>query len=97
MRLTRMTTRRLMIAVAVVGLLMGGIVGGVRLRRRREYLMGYYHHHHQMAVMWISKGIETLDPRCQRLIAYHGALARKYWYAARFPWLPVEPDPPPAP
>ncbi len=47
-----------------------------------------------MAVMWISKGIETLDPRCQRLIAYHGALARKYWYAALFPWLPVAPDPP---
>jgi hypothetical protein len=32
MRLTRMTTRRLMIAVAVVGLLLGIVVGGWRLK-----------------------------------------------------------------
>jgi hypothetical protein len=28
------------------------------------------------------------------MFSYHEALARRYWYAARFPWLPVEPDPP---
>jgi hypothetical protein len=26
--------------------------------------------------------------------AYHAAMARKYRRAARYPWLPVEPDPP---
>jgi hypothetical protein len=25
---------------------------------------------------------------------YHAAMVRKYRYVARFPWLPVEPDPP---
>ena len=27
-------------------------------------------------------------------IAYHAATADKYQHAARYPWLPVEPDPP---
>ena len=26
--------------------------------------------------------------------AYHTAMVRKYRHAARYPWLPVEPDPP---
>lgn len=30
-----------------------------------------------------------------RLAAYHAALRLKYEYAARHPWLPVPPDPPP--
>jgi hypothetical protein len=29
-----------------------------------------------------------------RLAAYHAELRRKYEYAARYPWLSVEPDPP---
>jgi len=29
-----------------------------------------------------------------RQMEYHAAMARKYQYVARFPWLPVEPDPP---
>ena len=37
MRLARMTTRRWMIAVAVVGLLLGVVVGGQRLKQRRDY------------------------------------------------------------
>ena len=27
-------------------------------------------------------------------IAYHAAIARKYRHVARYPWLPIEPDPP---
>ena len=30
----------------------------------------------------------------QRRADYHGAMRRKYERAARYPWLPVEPDPP---
>jgi len=33
--------------------------------------------------------------RMERAIAYHAAMQRKYEDAARRPWLPVEPDPPP--
>jgi hypothetical protein len=36
MRLPRMTTRQWMIAVAIVGVLLGGIDGAQRLRRRRD-------------------------------------------------------------
>jgi hypothetical protein len=39
MRLSRMTTRRWMIAVAVVGLLLGVVVGGRRLKQRRDYCL----------------------------------------------------------
>ena len=31
----------------------------------------------------------------QRLAEYEAILARKYLHAARYPWLPVPPDPPP--
>ena len=31
----------------------------------------------------------------RRWTSYHTAMARKYRHAARYPWLPVEPDPPP--
>jgi hypothetical protein len=39
MRFTRMTTRRWMIAVAVVGVLLGVVVGGRRLKQRRDYCL----------------------------------------------------------
>ena len=39
MRFTEMTTRRWMIAVAVVGLLLGVVVGGRRLKQRRDYCL----------------------------------------------------------
>jgi hypothetical protein len=92
MRLPRMTTRRWMVVVVVVGLLMGG----VRLKRRHDDSVGRARFHNEMAATWIARGIGAAadDPIPQRLIVYHGLLARKYWYAARYPWLPVEPDPP---
>jgi hypothetical protein len=34
-----------MIAVATVGLLMGGIVGGYRLTKRHDLLLSHYRHH----------------------------------------------------
>ena len=35
----RMSTRRWMVAVALVGLLMGAGIGGARLKERREYFL----------------------------------------------------------
>jgi hypothetical protein len=94
MRLPRMTTRRWMVFVVVVGLLMGG----VQLKRRHDDLVGRAEFHNRMAATWIGRGVAALnDPILQRFIAYHGSLARKYWYAARYPWLPVEPEPPEPP
>src|SRR5271155_4487472 len=39
MRRSRMTTRRWMVAVAVVGLLLGVVVEGRRLKQRRDYYL----------------------------------------------------------
>jgi hypothetical protein len=35
------------------------------------------------------------DQTAHRLVTYNNAMRRKYERAAHFPWLPVEPDPPP--
>jgi hypothetical protein len=39
MRLPRMTTRRWMLAVAILGSLLGAVVGGRRLEHRRDYCL----------------------------------------------------------
>src|SRR4051812_1471105 len=108
MRLPAMTTRRWMIAVAVVALVMGGYC----LKRRRDDFLWRVRVHTEEAtwrledsVMLCSRAINSMDDielaRLKRrtvilpqLIAYHKALAQKYWGAARYPWLPVEPDTP---
>ena len=43
MRLPRMTTRRWMVVVALVGLLMGGAIGGIRLKQRHDYFLSWAH------------------------------------------------------
>ena len=101
MRMPRMTTRRLMVAVAVVAILMGGEL----MRRRRAACLE--------RLTWL-QGRETAwgadDPSWEREVASRylkrgkqmgvvEALAevarqkRKYEYAASHPWLPVPPDP----
>jgi hypothetical protein len=37
---------------------------------------------------------EATAPLHARLVAHHDIMRRKYERAARWPWLPVEPDPP---
>jgi hypothetical protein len=36
-----------------------------------------------------------LASKYQKRAEYHALLGRKYEHAARYPWLPVDPDPPP--
>jgi hypothetical protein len=89
-----MTTRRWMVVVAVVGLLMGG----VQLRRRHDDLVGRAQWHSRAVATWNARRAAAAnDPIAPRLITYHESLASKYWYATRYPWLPVEPDPPEPP
>jgi hypothetical protein len=50
-------------------------------------------------IEWHLSADEIAKARCDRERArlraiYHDALGRKYLWAARFPWLPVKPDPP---
>ena len=77
----RFTVRRMMVAVAI-----GGVVSGVLTRAARFQQLSDYH---RSRIILISPP----DPRVYRTL-YHMELANKYYYAARHPWLPVTPDPP---
>ena len=109
MRLPRMTTRRWMIAVAVVAILLGaGLETG-----RRSFRFARLSDCHSNAALECFHALMTLggwpppqDPspaelgrvrnlyRVRALVHYHSALTQKYERAARYPWLPVAPDPP---
>ncbi len=82
------TTRRLMIAVAVLGLLFGGVNLGLRsVHYRREALI----HEFLEEILAVQQHHSGPDPERS---AYHAALKLKYQRAAARPWLAVEPDPP---
>jgi hypothetical protein len=85
----RFTVRRLMVAVAIVAALLG---------TRHAWLMrGYYLERadHFRLIQWQlrSQGSHAgLEPLAW--IAHYRSLEAKYERAARYPWLPVAPDPP---
>jgi hypothetical protein len=85
MRLTRMTTRRWMVAVAVVA-----IFFGLAERSRRFSEIADLHDGQSEASVTTPEERNRLT----RWNAYNRAMCRKYRRAARYPWLPVEPDPP---
>jgi hypothetical protein len=105
MQLPRMTTRRWLIAVAVVAVCLGS---GILITRSRSYAaLCAFHAEGEKECRRIVEAFEgrRLDAavwkdwiaharRARRLLPYHAALRRKYELASRRPWLPVEPDPP---
>ena len=98
MRLPRMTTRRWMSVVAVFALL-AGVVIEVQRRRVRFHAMAAHYRakeiNPQFPYMSITfKEWESLSKRWPRLRPYYAAMRKKYEFAERYPWLPVEPDPP---
>ena len=101
MRLPRMTTRRLLVAVAVVAL----VFAGEATRRRWECLASAYRgkagrcEHVALVALHssaleVARGNDSEMRKLKRIADHHVALARKYQHAARCPWLPVAPDPP---
>lgn len=78
----RFTIRWLMIAVAIVGITCAW--GIMRLRYER---LASYHNA-------LSLGLHFQSPAESRRTDHHAALRAKYKRAARYPWLPVSPDPP---
>lgn len=103
----QMTTRRWMIAVAIVSLLLAGEV----TRRRwatlsAEYTWRFTLHSltadiaRNVAAEYASRkprneGSEETIAAALRSAQHYDRLARQYERAARRPWLPVPPDPPP--
>ncbi len=143
MRLPRLrfTVRRLMVAVALAGLVMGGGVWSYRMWRLSRYYSGLAQAYNTGENMYRQIGAMNFDlaqvdekrslqlwspqfgaklhkalrereekpterhgrsaagahdvlAQPKRTADYFAAVARKYERAARFPWLPVEPDPP---
>jgi hypothetical protein len=94
MRLPRVrySVRRMMIVVAVIGLALAmppWLKGrGERLRLRA------IHHTEEGEGGWVDQRVtkEQIEALKRRL-AYHQQMAEKYRWAARYPWLPVWPDP----
>jgi hypothetical protein len=101
MKLPRMrfTVRRLMIAVAVVGLVYGAFTMWMRSQRFSEKAAN-----HARIEVWYQALVEGLSPSltpteekirsCREIAARSRSLRQKYELAARCPWLSVEPDPP---
>ena len=110
MRLPRMTTRRWMIAVAVVGVMLAAAALFRRHLTLRE--LGDYHARMEGVLMDRARllGQPSLEfanrypviaaewrtyAACEAEIgAWHARLKKKYRRAARYPWLAIEPDPP---
>lgn len=82
----RFTVRRLMVAVAVVGLLFGM----ADRSRRFSAIADLYGGYRVQASVTTPEEIRQL----KEWNAYRKAFYLKYRRAARYPWLPIESDPP---
>ena len=88
----RLTVRRLMIAVALAGLVMGGLAA---LNRRRGYALAMAAHHYRSHkrelrnTRFDESGVGHYSPKAR----YHATLCIKWGASARRPWLPFEADP----
>jgi len=84
-----------MLVVVVVAMLIGGAIGGYRIRQRRRYFDLLVQVHESRADFCTSFRDHHVDPSFMDRVADHErAIARKYRHGARYPWLSVEPDPP---
>ena len=89
----RFTVRRMMIAVAIVGVTIGV------LAVRRSAFLRRADHYHRVSRSYIALQLPTPpgefpDASYWRQIIWAGKMRAKYERAARYPWLPVAPDPP---
>ena len=88
----RFTVRRLMIAVAVVAVLLGVVVGLKRRSDRfRAIALRYAAKHKEDRMAY---DVVADEGRFLRRYDYHLSMQRKYEMATERPWLPVPPDPP---
>jgi hypothetical protein len=97
------TARRMMVAMAIVGIVIGGVLKVPEwLERSREYqlrLMDFSEIRNASLTAAIPDGIAPQDLEAYRLYQHRrwewaDRLAWKYARASRFPWLPIAPDPP---
>jgi hypothetical protein len=98
MRLPRMTTRRWMVAVAVIAVGCAVLASLIEMRRafliemRRERFARIADRH--LSVFLTPAQVRDPERCSAERLDWHSKMADKYMRAARYPWLPVEPDPP---
>ena len=92
----RFTVRRMMVAVAVVALVLGGVLRALDLARRSaEYRRKATEaEKHEKRLVSYSKRYPERAKRLRALSGDWASVKEKYHRAARYPWLPVAPDPP---
>ena len=89
MKSPRFTVRRLMVAVAVVGLMLG-LTLWMKRRSAEFRKKALFYEGMCITMVW-------QDDSPPPDLAHHlwvGKMATKYRYAASYPWWPVEADPP---
>jgi hypothetical protein len=107
MKRPRFTVRRLMVAVAIVGVGAGFSAMRQRAAARQGRAAGHAAHAAELRAAvanWRGGNVrlinitreqaEAIAKRSERSAAHHEAMRRKWEEADRSPWLPVEPDPP---
>jgi hypothetical protein len=90
----RFTVRQMMVAVAVVAMLFGGVQG---MKRRQERLSSLARHHGVKMLEGGSLSMVLSQEHGRYFFAkrvWHERMHRKYRLAAARPWRHVEPDPP---
>lgn len=92
MKLPRLTTRRWMLIVAILAVLIAATTELKRRRARFQWLAEY--HLENSGPLWRAtyQGAQSKRPWTGQ---WHLELSRKYDRAALAPWFPVAPDPPP--
>jgi hypothetical protein len=93
----RFTVRRMMVAVAIIGL----IFGVAEMMRRRARFANEAETWALLADLFergrfisVHSPTDIVPKPPARFAAYYRMMAEKYRVAARFPFLPVPPDPP---
>jgi hypothetical protein len=83
----RFTVRRLMVAVAVLA---GTLAAWSWIVRRAAHYREISAYHSAKWNTIDTTGTPEVDAR----VEWHRAMAEKYEFAARYPWLPLSSDPP---
>ena len=86
----RLTTRWLMVVVAVVAVGCAVVVSLVERRRARFARIADRH----LSVLLTPAQVWDPERRSALRLNWHSEMADIYLHATRYPWLPIEPDPP---
>ncbi len=90
----RFTVRRMMVLVAIVALIMWGEIRRARFERVKLHLEAEWKEMASMCSDGLPSPTPESDAAAVAKINYLRTMRPKYDRAARYPWLPVDPDPP---